>query len=434
MSERNLRGVVLMQPGPLHLFWTTGVFYYWELAQKFDVVLIVGESYRSHPEFAKIAALPSTRHVEFIPPLGIVARHFFYRGRFRALLTEHRPDLILVHNRSYLADQYLLKLAREIVPKAARIYYQNGRMSLLWEQDFAYQRAMMIDSALRRYRLLGGSVNLAGLLVDVRNSIAYWTHFKLLPLLTTGAVFRPPVNVFTGKVDRAATIRCSRSEQDILLAYLENEISIYEMQGTQNIRRIRHPVQKVGRELLRFLRRECAETDTILILPSHGFTAQLIEHGWKEGRVIDHVSARWGEAIEALSSKFAGFRLLLKSHPSSTYDPLWQQILVRLQQRFPSMVLVPVGHVAEFYVAESKIIASDVSTVLWWATLWGGKIAISFDIFDYPGGDELKGYEDIFLVQSMEQLSRLSPRSANVKAPQDLEEVLPLARRLAGLS
>jgi hypothetical protein len=249
-----------------------------------------------------------------------------------------------------------------------------------------------------------------------------------------GEVFRPPVNVFTGRVDREATIRSSRSEKDILLAYLENEIAMYETQGTRNIVRIQHPMQKVGRELLQFLQRKCVEKDAILILPSHGFTSLLIENGQEESSVIDHVSARWREAIMALQIRFPNHELLLKSHPSSKDDPVWQEVLIRLQQHFPKMVCLPIAHSAEFYVAESKVIASDVSTVLWWATLWGGKIAISFDIFDYPGGDELKGYDHVCLIQSLKEFDTVSLQRDSATLPADLDELLPLARRLVGIN
>jgi hypothetical protein len=37
----------------------------------------------------------------------------------------------------------------------------------------------------------------------------------------------------------------------------------------------------------------------------------------------------------------------------------------------------------------------DVTTVLWWAGMHGGKVVVSLNIFGYPGGDELEKYPTI---------------------------------------
>ena len=45
--------VLLIQFGPLHLFWTTGVYYLWELKDKYDFVLLVDDEYSNSFNFEK---------------------------------------------------------------------------------------------------------------------------------------------------------------------------------------------------------------------------------------------------------------------------------------------------------------------------------------------------------------------------------------------
>ena len=46
--------VLLIQFGPLHLFWTTGVYYLWGSKDKYDFVLLVDDEYSNSFNFEKI--------------------------------------------------------------------------------------------------------------------------------------------------------------------------------------------------------------------------------------------------------------------------------------------------------------------------------------------------------------------------------------------
>lgn len=397
MSVKHKR-VIIMQPGPIHLFWTTGIFYLWSLKDRFDFVLIVPDNYRDHPQFIKVASLPAVRHVEYTSQSGRLWRHFTYSNTMKALLEKYPPVYLLLHNRSYIENQYLIYWARKLSPETKRYYYQNGRMSLMWEDDFKARRAAQMESFASRLPILGHHPCLSGRIVDIRNSISYLLSYKLLPLLAIHSAFTPPVNVTSGMINREATLRMSNTCKDYLLSYLENEIKAYRAQGIENIIKIQHPLSSCSSEVFEFLYGEVVETDSILLLPSYGYTSRMLESGWKKDRLVQHLASKWCEAIGKLLERFHGYTLKLKLHPASFADPVWKEIIELIRSQFPAVAIIDPTQSAEWHVVQSKVIVGDVTTVLWWAGMLGGKVVVSLDIFGYPGGDELKSYVQLLAV------------------------------------
>jgi len=409
MGDPVRRPVIFMQPGPIHLFWVTGVFYFWDLAKKFDFVFLVPANYQQHTQFQKIASLPAVKHIEYIPEEGILSRHFRYKKIFRTLLQEYVPQLILLHNWSYLGNQYLLELCAELTPKASRFYFQNCRFPLMWEGNFAALRDVRIEPMLKSNRLFAYNPKLVGVVNDLRCTLSFLIHYKLFPLLVLGKVLHPPVNVMTGYVDRAAAIASLRAGKDFVLAYLAEEIEAYKSQGFESVICIHHPMRNAGKQVFQFLYEDISEQDAILILPSYGFTSQLIVQGWSESQVVDHVGGKWCNAMDALLARFPGYRLTIKLHPASKNDPSWKRIIERIIQAFPQVINLPSSESAELCVVKSRVVVSDVSTVLWWAALWGGKSVISLDVFGYPGGGEMKLYSNY--IEYINDISKINASS-----------------------
>lgn len=392
----NPKPVIVMQPGPLHLFWTTGIFYFWLLKERFDFVLIVPEAYRDNPQFAKVASLEAIRHVEYLPSKGRLLRHFRYSNRFQKLLKQYLPAYILLHNHSYVENLYLIYWSRKICPETPRYFYQNGRMSLMWQNDFAARRAGQIEALTKKISFLSRNLWVAGRIVDTRNALNFTLNYKVLPWLAIRAIFCPPVNVMNGSINREAARRMSSNDKDFLLAYLDNEIEAYRAMGIDNIIQISHPMSVCGSPVFRFLYGEVVETDTILLLPSYGFTSiMMIEEGWKQTDLVQHIAGKWCGAIENLLERFPGFAVSMKLHPASYADPVWHEIILLIQSRFPALNVIEPNQSAEWHVVQSRVIVGDVTTLLWWAGMHGGKVVISLNIFGYPGGDELEKYPTI---------------------------------------
>lgn len=398
---------VVMQPGPLHLFWTTGVFYLWSLRARFNLILIVPESYREDARFGRLVELPEIVHVEYLNLSTRRASHKHYSDRMCALLGQYQPSYVLMHNRSYPENQHLIHWARRICPGARRYNYQNGRASLNLAQDFAARRAVDIVELMERKRVFRSAARLAGWYVDARNRAAYFLNLKMLPVLSIGSAFSPPLNVYSGRVSREGAERHCNGKMDWQLAYLDIEIEKYREQGIRNIAKIEHPLRKNVNEVFSFLDQgvESEESKVILVVPSYGFTARLIECGWTVERTIASVAIGWQDAIKGLLRKFPGYSVKMKLHPASAKDAVWICILDQLKKEIPEIEIVPSSASAEWYAASAAVIVGDISSVLWWTALLGGKIVISLDIFNYPNGDELIQYEDhIYYVSNIDFL------------------------------
>ena len=413
MNEiRQKKPVILMQPGPLHLFWTTGVFYFWELKERFDFVFVVPEDYRDSVRFQKLACLPAVRGVEYIPIQSVLARHWYCARRFGQLLRQYLPRHVLMHNRCYAENLYLLHHCWRVCPEARRYFYQNGQ-SLMSKDDFAARRAIEIEALIHRYPWLATNFAAAGILANLRGKLAFFVNYKLFPFLLSGIVFRPPIDVTNGQIDSEALRQLSGPNNDYLLAYLDNEIEAYRSHGFSNVLKIQHPMRKSGRDVFRFLYRDPVETDCILIVPSYGFTSRLIKDGSSADTVVNCVASRWCEAIQALLDRFPGYELKMKLHPASRRDPLWTRITGKITGQFPAITLVPPEESVEWHVAQSRVIVGDVTTVLWWAGIYGGKIVISLDVFGYPGGDEMRLYPDV--VKYMTDVSGIHSLSMEIE-------------------
>ena len=278
-----------------------------------------------------------------------------------------------MHNRSYVENQYLLYHCRRVCPEARRYYYQNGRMSLMWKDDFIARRAAQIHDVIHRNKWLAAHHKITGILVNILNKFKFFVNYRLLPFVICGVVFRPPLNVTNGEIDAKATRQFQSSKKDYLLAYLDNEIEAYRSQGITNIFKIQHPLRGTGHDVFTFLYGEIVETDCILILPSYGFTSRLIEDGWSVDAVVGHVASRWSDTIRELQDRLHGYELKIKLHPESRNDLLWKRIVDKITGQFPKLEIVPTEESAEWHVVRSRVIVGDVTTVLWWAGLYGGE-------------------------------------------------------------
>ena len=399
------RRVIFMQPGPLHLFWTTGVFYFWELKDRFDFVFIVPSNYFESNEFRTLIELPSVRYVEYLTPSTIFWRYQTYQKKIKKILKDYEPAYILLHNISYPENQYLIYLSKKLYPKSIRFHYQNGRMSLMWEEDFLARRSVQIEGIFCAYPWTSHFPRLTLVFVVLRNHASYFLHLKIIPFCTIARTFTPPVNVFNGTVNKKVMKHNYQGKNDKIFTYLAIEAQTYKAQGAYNVVKIKHPMSMCSNEVFRFLYGDFVIHDQIVVFPSYGFTSGLIEKGWAPNRVVNHVSERWFEAIKTLLMKLPAYKVKLKLHPASKTDELWRQIVAQLQIKLGSRLEVIQTNVsAEFLVVQSKVIVGDVTSVLWWASLYGNKIVISFDIFGYIGGDEMHRYEpDIKYVKNLSQ-------------------------------
>jgi hypothetical protein len=393
MTTKSQRGVVVMQPGPLHLFWTTGVFYLWVLKNRFGFYLIVPDTYKTDLLFQQIAKLSEVVGIAYLPSAGFISRHSEYSYTIKNVLSEIRPSYILMHNWSYVHNQYLLYWSKKYWPNVSRHCYQNGREAVCWEEDFRNRIALHVEKIVSRYPLFRKYYEGISTLFKLRQKAFYFINYKVIPSILLRYTFTPPVNIYNGTINlHAGPSLSSLDDNDFLLAYLDAEIDTHKSLGVRNIRKVAHPVSSACQDIFKLIFDSIEETNSILLVPSYGFTSRLIAEGWSQDEVIDWVANRWCGAISKLQDKFPNYSMKLKLHPATSADSVWIKIVEVVRNRTPTLILLSSTEIAEKHVTQSKVVVGDVSSVLWWASFLKGKITISFDIFSYPGGDEMKHY------------------------------------------
>ena len=407
-SHKSDRPVILMQPGPLHLFWTTGVFYIWALKKRFNLVLVVPEVYKGNTLFEKITSLQEVSRVEFLPEQKKFLRHFVWAKRFKAIILEFEPEKLLLHNESYVENQYLLYFAKNLIPNVPCFIYQNGKMTFYWKEDFIARNATRLELLLVKLPIFSHNIWIARRIIKLMNYLNYRINYQLLPLISLGSFFNPPLNVINGQFKNKSSEKMSKNNQKIFFAYLEVEIKAFKSHGINNIRKIIHPLKQNSKKVFKFLYGDFEETNTILILPSNSFTSRMIQDGWNQVDLIGHITMRWKEAINKLYEYYSNFQFMMKLHPASSEDPLWKEILKELQISCPYLDLIPHDQSAEWHIVRSKVIVGDVTSSLWWAGLYGGKTVLSLDLFGYHGGDDMKNYKGIVeYINNIEDLKKI---------------------------
>lgn len=402
------RHTVFLTSTPLHLFWTTGVYYLWELAEDFRVVLIVEEQFGDDPAFKEAISKRKEVEVVYLPSaLRRMARHRDYVQRYRKIARRFQPVFALVYGVSYVENGYLVQILREECPRCRIVSYQNGRLAMDWKTDFVTRRAPLNRRSDKRISLSRLKSRLVRRAEDWRWTVA---NYYVGPIATLGRPLLPPVNLRTGAING----RRMSGAYDFFFTYLEVERNMLRsLHGTDHgLTQVRHPLETSGDACHRALY-TVGEEKLVSLLPSWGFPAQLAARTAQEhdAAALD-IASRWLEVVEILSVKLPGYRFAWKLHPAAAGDPISQKITEHMQGEVPGLEVAPPGTSAQQLIIRSRVVVVDVSTVFWWTGFLGGKVVISLDVFGFPGGDEAKHYNGVVYVNDMNQLRAITLKAA----------------------
>jgi hypothetical protein len=420
---------VILTVGPRHLFWTTGVYYLWELSKNYRVVLIATDDYKNDDLFIKVFRQTGVVEILYTPlkvlltplNLGIFKKHYFYARKFKKLVEKYLPALVLQYRHVYPDNLYLAHWTRKLNPSCPLITYQLGLGSLSEDYDYRIGFISAVRDRSKKYRL---SIWLTRILLHIKIELDHLMEHYILPFLFTGSIFFPSYKKRTGKVITKSAGR----NFDLYLLCKERERLLEEKRiGVLNkLFLIRHPLETVGEECNSFLF-HAEEEKMISIFPTSGFTSVfVVEQERSETEVVEHITTKWLNAINVFREKFSGWRITWKLHPATRSDRIWQEITIRLRQNCPRLEVVEPEQQALPLMVRSKIIVSDVSTVLWWASFLKDKAAISLDVFGYPGAEDIKDCEGIFYFDSFDKLRKacdsnlfINARKSSVAADAD---------------
>jgi hypothetical protein len=405
----NKEKYIILAPGPIHLFWTTGIYYLWELSKRFKVILIVDYSYQESELFIEKLDLMDIAEIIYIPKFNrAYLQQRFYRREFARILMQYCPSFIFQHNSVYIENMYLFYIARILNLDCIRISYQTARMAMNWDEDFKARRSVKSNLGKKDSIKLTLMCFINKSRADIKRLINTFVTYYIVPFFIIGRPFVPLLNLHTGKFKyRGEKLRRSNRERyEFYLSYYSCEKrKIEELRGyNDDIIQIKHPLQTVGAELHNKIFNECKE-DIISIFPTNAVANYLnIEKGISEDEVVKKLSNNWIDAIKILMKKFPNYRYVWKLHPGSEKDMMMQSITEYIKKNCQIIDILNIKENAQEWIIKSKVVVTDVSSVFWWANLLNDKRVISLDIFGYPAGDEAKYYDGVIYFNTLEAL------------------------------
>jgi len=403
VTRNAVKPIVILMPGPIHLFWTTGVYYLWELSKQYRIVLVVEENYRKDPLLIKVSELSDVIEICYIPDNhGVLKRHRFYSRAFSELADKYYPSFVLQFDHVYPINMYLHYWFKK--KNAQIITIQIGREAMDWVADFSARKAFAISNIKNKYHML--PYWFLSIMNKIRRKILFWLEYLLLPYIFLKEVFHPGLDVYSGWIFK----QNSKNYHDYYLMYKTKEKKITEkvMGQSDKIVLISHPLETIGQECNKVLYPLDVEEDRITIFPSYGYVDTLCaQKGINQNVAKELIVLKWSEIIEVIQNKLPDWEVMFKLHPNATKDLIWKNALERIRSNCPDIVVLDESEKAEKLILKSKIVVSDVSTVLWWTSFLRDKLAISLDLFGYPGGDDMKVYDDVCYISSMDGLKKI---------------------------
>ena len=403
--NRQSKEWIFLTTGPLHLFWTAGVYYLYELNKRYRILLIVDKSYFCDPNFERAIEFLKTVEV-FVVPDGFVSRQKAYLTDFRRLIETYRPAIIFHHDSVYVSMMYLHHWARQLAPRAIRISYLNGMTSLASFEEMAKPVLAFEINAIANKRHI--PLWLAGLVHQAGALLRFNLEYRLLPWLLIRWNFRAPLNVY----NFAPTGNSWVSHFDYFLVSDElDKASIRRIFGSERgVLSLRHPLETVGSEFIDTFY-QCVERNVICVFPSYGHIDKLkIERNLTDEAIVTMLSNTWADLILALTEKFPEFELKWKLHPMQVNDSIWLRVQECIKERFPQCVVVHPSESAQALINGSNVVVGEVSSVLWWASHFESKVAISVDLFGLDSMDEMKHREGMLYFNSLDEF-RTRPAS-----------------------
>jgi hypothetical protein len=400
-----LRPAVLLAPGALYLFWTTGVFYVFELAADYDVILLVSEQYRHSDAFNRLVEQANLR-VYYVPGLRPVRRlHRFYATEVRRIVEEFRPRFILSTDIWGMEMLYLFhfgRLQRAQGHPCGCMAIQASNWLNQGDKDLDEGRKFHALYYVRKY---GMPLFMASWLVKSLMHTFRILNTFVYPVLYVGKPLRPWSTVIGPITSQQDT----EGKFDAFLYYNDGEGNAIRPLFAESchMQKVVHPL-RTHEEEARHLLHAGHEKPSIVVLPSYASVLMLQgDLGLSEEAATEFLADRWIDVIRRVQARFPSFPVRWKIHPQMVTDPHWRAVTARVQAAVPAVSVVDPAEKAEKLILESHVIVGDVSTALMWASVLPSKIVISFDVFGVKYR-EMAGRENIWYFDDIDAFDRAS--------------------------
>jgi hypothetical protein len=408
---------ILLQLGPIHLFFTTEVFCIWELKEKYDLIILASEDHQTDVNFKKIIKIKSIIHVEYIKKNKFIKMHISINDAFDKVLKLFNLSAVLIYNSVNLDNQYLLYKLLVLKKKIPILQYQNAAQII----DPKKERSFFIRYFDFKIDNLGILKKIKLISLTLKTLLSQIVHYKIIPVIKFKHFLFLPLSLNT-KINN----------QKIIDYFYKKLIKIYFVYTLQeknytvnklNIKcakLVNHPVKKSYKQVFKYLGHKTTQKKQILILPSKDYAAILrLKTNFSKKKIRLYLLSYWFKLLDHLSSKYANYKIKLKIHPNvSGIDLVWWNIILSaIKKKYRVEILKKNTH-PQLEIIRSKILISEVSSVLWWASFLRNKTIISLNYFKYHKDSAMNLYNlKIFHIKNFKSIHRikLNNKSKNIK-------------------
>lgn len=404
------RPLAILVAGPLHLFRTTGIYYVYALARFFDVIIVGFENYSGDQTVEIVRRWPGVLSIEELPLQQ--NRFAFHRAAVKLAkrLARMAPSLLLQHSESYVYNFYF---SAAMPASTVQGSYAAGQ-TLDQEKDFPYIQAERSAALARRFKIPSPLAPLAYSLRETWNSAL---HYTLFPLLLVRHSAKPRQNPMTGK---CLPNRKTRSE--FRLMYSAREITLHQrVLPGDNLVLVKHPMARVASDVHRSLGLS-EERKGIAFLPTWGMTTELSSQIGTDA-AFRKVYQSWESALFILRQRLGPLPIRVKLHPAAAKDAFSCKLAETLAANLGGTEVFDPSFSAEQIVLASSCVLGDVSSILWWTYMLGGRQIVSVQAWETTFGDEMRHYPGVVCVTDPAELANVPLPIAEVMSAEGLDAI-----------
>jgi len=399
---------IVFYPGPMHLLWTTGIYYVNELSKYYEITLVLEKAAKEDEEKIDHLTGKQLKKIYHIKQANKLRRHWVYKNTAIYLVNSVKPNFIFADNDMSPFNTYLFYYAKK--SGAINICYQVGRIMATRSEC---REALDGAKGVKVKQELNIPFCIAKSLVKTMNLLRHHWHYFIAPILIGHSPFLGPSSVYTIKG------RCSMRDGDYFIVFSERERRLCMLDGLPEDKTIMipHPLtwtsnKDFKNQLLNYDTKKMdndimgtGENDIVIFLDN---LEQGIDRITKRPIRKDEIFEIWKRVIEIVSKKYTSFTIFIKPHPASSFKGHFLKHIQFISQRLLNTKLVDKDKDAMYYVSRSKVIISEVSTVLYTASLFfDDKMIISLDLCNKYLGDTYKDAENIDYISSLKDLKAL---------------------------
>ena len=392
----NKETAIIVQ-GHMYLFWANGIYYIREMAEKYNIVLVVPEEYKSDEQFSSFceelsilevfyfteseyfAKYKKNRHFRF----KNLTRHFDYSNLAQQVLEKYNPRLLMQHDYIGIENMYFFHWASALIPMCKKIVILSSQPSN--EKTLAGVAEFKRFNAQRTQDKIGlpAPISLAAQYI-FRYTQSLFRNV-LMPMLILKAIPYYPLSA-VNNID----IIPRRNLFDYFLLYENLEKKFYEnlFQSSCKVQIIENAIK--DNYNLNDMLYDVVVSKKIAIFFSLT--------GLKGTNIDEDALTRWSNTFTRLNAKFPKYEIVLKFHPSFS-SALRTAMKAFIHKRCPYMQFIEDQTSAAELILQSKIVIGDASSTLIWANYLSTKVVVSFNQTNMINSGDMNRYEGIYCIE-----------------------------------